>query len=62
MDICAGKAAYDSMNAATKIAKEINKRKYLRGRNHNHAPARAYKCDFCGKWHLTGQKRKRIQA
>lgn len=60
MKICEGKAAYDTMNSALKVAKAINQRKYLKGRNHNHAPAHVYKCDFCGLYHITGQKRKKI--
>ena len=60
MKVCEGKATYETMNSALRVAKTINQRKYLKGRNHNHAPAHVYKCDFCGLYHITGQKRKKV--
>lgn len=60
MNICEGKATYDTMNSALKVAKQINKRKYLKGRNHNHAPAHVYKCEMCGLYHISGRKDKKL--
>lgn len=57
---CEGKATYETMASALRVAKAVNQRKYLKSRNHNKGPAHPYKCEFCGKYHLTGQKRNRI--
>ena len=57
---CEGKTTYPDKRSALKVAKEINNRKYLKGRNHNHAPAHVYKCECCVGYHISGQKRYKI--
>lgn len=57
---CEGKSAYSTMNEALRVAKAMNQRKYRRGSNHSHAPARVYKCEDCGLYHISGQRRRGV--
>jgi hypothetical protein len=54
---CDGKEAFNTRQTAEKVIKRMN----MPTRAHNrkasgHAPARCYKCPYCGWWHITGCK------
>ena len=54
---CDGKCAYKTRQMAERVVKKMNQTKRLRNRRGTgHAPARAYRCDYCGEYHITGRK------
>ena len=59
---CDGKMAFNTRQAAERVARAMNSTK----RSHNrkstgHAPARVYKCPFCHEYHITGRKSVKIE-
>ena len=59
-DWCAsGKEQFDSSSAAQKVVRLMNQNKRKNNRRQNgKSPARCYKCEICGKYHITGAKDK----
>lgn len=60
---CEGKSAFRSRQTAERVAKAMNAPK----RSHNrkdtgHAPARVYRCPYCGEYHITGRKSVKIEV
>lgn len=54
---CGYKDGYTSYSVAEQVAKRMNaRRKAGRSKEKGHAVARIYKCDCCGKYHITGTK------
>lgn len=54
---CEGKAAYNNRPLAEKVAAAMNRPNRAGNRKKTgHAPARVYKCECCGWWHITGSK------
>ena len=55
---CEGKAAYDTREMAERVARAMNMPHRAQNRKDTgHAPARAYRCPYCGAYHITGTKR-----
>lgn len=54
---CEGKAGYNNRTLAEKVVSLMNKPRRAGNRKKTgHAPARVYKCECCGWWHITGSK------
>lgn len=54
---CEGKAVYNNRALAEKVAGLMNKPSRAANRKATgHAPARVYKCDYCGNYHITGSR------
>lgn len=53
------KVTYESFGEAQKALLGFKKgRNYSRRKTSSKKPKRAYKCEICGKYHLTSQKKK----
>jgi hypothetical protein len=49
--------AFRERKAAERVANNMNEPRRAQNRKSTgHAPARVYKCDYCGWWHITGSK------
>lgn len=60
---CDGKMGFRSRQAAERVAKAMNSPRRLHNRkNTGHAPARVYRCPYCGDYHITGRKSKKIEV
>jgi ribosomal protein L32 len=58
---CEGKTAFRSRNTAERVAKAMNAPKRSRNRKDTgHAPARVYRCPYCGEYHITGRKNVKV--
>lgn len=57
-DCPVGKSGYSSYEEANKIAKIVKARRVKRK---YHGAPKVYKCQYCGKWHITGQINKRVK-
>ena len=60
---CDGKSAFKTRQIAERVARAMNSSK----RSHNrkstgHAPARVYRCPYCGEYHITGSKTRKIEV
>ena len=60
---CDGKDAFKTRQIAERVARAMNSAK----RSHNrkstgHAPARVYRCPYCGEYHITGAKARKIEV
>ena len=60
---CDGKNAFKTRQIAERVARAMNSAK----RSHNrkstgHAPARVYRCPYCGEYHITGAKTRKIEV
>ena len=54
-----GKTGYKTAQEAQRISAKMNdKRRRTRRKLTGHAPARVYKCNECGEYHVTGAKNK----
>lgn len=54
------KTTYESFSDAEKTISEFKNRRVYNYRRHaTKKPKRAYKCEICGKYHITSQKNKR---
>ena len=57
-----GKTQYKTAQEAQRVVGVMNdKRRRTRRKLTGHAPARAYKCDECGYYHVTGAKNMKKQ-
>lgn len=60
---CEGKAAYRTREIAQRVARAMNSSKRAQNRKDTgHAPARLYRCPYCGEFHITGAKTRRIEV
>ena len=60
---CDGKMAFKTRQAAERVARAMNSTRRLRNRkNSGHAPARVYRCPYCGEYHITGAKTRKIEV
>lgn len=60
---CEGKTPFSTRKAAERVAKAMNSPKRAHNRKDSgHAPAHAYKCQFCHNYHLTGRKSIKIEV
>lgn len=60
---CDGKSAFKMRQIAERVARAMNSTK----RSHNrkstgHAPAMVYRCPYCGEYHITGAKTRKIEV
>lgn len=49
--------SYDSAKEAERVLKSIQSRLKRGSNNRNNRPKRVYKCESCGKYHITGKKK-----
>ena len=57
-----GKTGYKTAQEAQRISAKMNdKRRRTRRKLTGHAPARVYKCNECGEYHVTGAKNMKKQ-
>jgi hypothetical protein len=54
---CDGKEVFTDAGRAHRVA-DLMRHRRKRGASRSHRPIRAYRCTFCGHWHLTGNERK----
>ena len=53
-----GKRCYETQSEAEQIIKYFRNNHYTWVRRKKTIPTRAYRCQFCGEWHLTHYKGK----
>ena len=60
---CDGKMAFKTRPAAERVARAMNApRRSHNRKDSGHAPAKVYKCPYCGDYHITGSKSIRIEV
>lgn len=60
---CDGKSAFKMRQAAERVARAMNEpRRAQNRRQTGHAPARVYRCPYCGEYHITGAKTRKIEV
>lgn len=60
---CDGKSAFKTRQIAERVARAMNSSKRSHNRkNTGHAPARVYRCPYCGEYHITGSKTRKIEV
>lgn len=60
---CEGKSGYKERSVAERVARAMNSAKRAQNRKDTgHAPARVYRCPYCGEYHITGAKTRRIEV
>ena len=60
---CDGKDAFKTRQIAERVARAMNSSKRSHNRkNTGHAPARVYRCPYCGEYHITGSKTRKIEV
>lgn len=60
---CDGKSAFKTRQIAERVARAMNApRRAQNRRQTGHAPARVYRCPYCGEYHITGAKTRKIEV
>lgn len=60
---CDGKNAFATRQIAERVAKAMNAPHRAHNRKDTgHAPAKVYRCPYCGEYHITGRKSIRINV